>query len=1344
MSHSEAPQLNARFRIDAELARGGMGAVFSAFDNATGQQVALKRLSSNAPAEARILFEREYCVLLSLQHPKIIQVYEYGLDAQGPFYTMELLEGADLRELAPMPARDACRYLRDVASSLALLHARRLLHRDVSARNVRTRPDGSCKLIDFGALMSFGTSDQVVGTPPGIAPEALSGQALDQRTDLYSVGALGYFLLTGRHAYPARNVHALPDVWANQLIPPSFYAPETPQELEALVLQLLSLDVLSRPGSAVEVIDRINAIADFEPDHDAQVARAYVRGTQLVERGREIARGERAIARAKEGHGRAWIIEARAGVGKTRLLNEISVRAQLAGMLVLRVDAAEHVGRIATGRALLAQLLRLHPQLADAAFGPHRELLAQAWPDLFWAQAAERAPRDQPTEDEWSALTVLLEEQLYALTQQKPLLLAVDNVPQSDKQSAAMLMALARRARGASLLLVTTARLPRAELSAAMRGLYESASTIALRGLTAQGSQALLRSTFGDVPHAQRTAQRLHQTTHGNLEHSMVLMERWVSDGVVQYVGGGFNLPLSLPPAALPSGDQVALDRLATCSDTARAIACSVAQLDEPVALETCVSLACCEHDSQAVHRALDELLRVDVLVQSAKGLRFHNERLRGLADASLSAEARAALQQRIATHLAEASDGSFAQQTQAGLQLIRAGQRERGAVLIADAARAALAVELPPEQIAVNYKALEAALEVYREIGKTQLEQLELLVALVMASYDISQAVALRHGDATLAALEAALGTAELSRRSEPVALEELLQALAAAPVLEPGCERTDKTPDVLTLVGWLVRAVASLIGVAAAAIDHEAQARHLAPLRPFQLLGPTNPAALVYDFCRMLTTLSEDRFAEAHKGWSELLERLEHADGLTPPILARMRQAAVFALGLLECQLDDSRALARLPVLESAGTPRALAMVAQLGFLYYGFRGDIDKSNECRERLEVHAVQHGSAWQMEVWANCTASAVYSNTRDVAGNKRTLAQLDRLRRQMPALEQYWERAAGTQRLLAGAPARAVELYERTLARSGPRERVGWGAVQGALANAYNDLGQHARAREICEETLRVCADDLDYVAMLLRAQVELCRALGGVGEHEEAQRRLGELFERYLPNENPLTLGTLHHTAAELALARGDILEFEHHLNMMHSYFAPTRNPALIAQSDRLRHRHASALASPNAEDQAAAAGVVGVTVSHTLMTAHGAIERKQRALELIASQTEASSAFMFTRGFGDEPVLLSALGGREPGSRLLDAVRAMFEAIPEDNDETAIASGALTTTAEPIQDHRLLPLTVTVEAKRLLIGAIAVCGARHYRPVSHALLSDLALQLYRAGDMVSARTLG
>src|SRR5262249_2552198 len=158
---------------------------------ASGRIVAFKQLSSALLGKKRrtieALFEREYHTLVRLKHPRIIEVYDYGLTDAGPYYTMELLDGQDLQQLAPLPYKDVCRHLRDVASSLALIHAHRLLHRDVSPRNVRLTQDGRAKLIDFGALTAFGPATEVVGTPLCMAPEILRRMTLDQRTDLYAL-----------------------------------------------------------------------------------------------------------------------------------------------------------------------------------------------------------------------------------------------------------------------------------------------------------------------------------------------------------------------------------------------------------------------------------------------------------------------------------------------------------------------------------------------------------------------------------------------------------------------------------------------------------------------------------------------------------------------------------------------------------------------------------------------------------------------------------------------------------------------------------------------------------------------------------------------------------------------------------------------------------------------------------------------------------------------------------------------------------------------------------------------------------------------------------------------------
>ena len=135
------------------------------------------------------LFEREFRTLVQLSHPRVIEVYDYGIGDAGPYYTMELLDGSDLRELSPLPWRRACELVFDVCSSLALLHSRRLVHRDISPRNVRCTRDGLAKLIDFGAMVQMGPCAQVVGTPAFVAPEVVQRSALDGRTDLYSLGA---------------------------------------------------------------------------------------------------------------------------------------------------------------------------------------------------------------------------------------------------------------------------------------------------------------------------------------------------------------------------------------------------------------------------------------------------------------------------------------------------------------------------------------------------------------------------------------------------------------------------------------------------------------------------------------------------------------------------------------------------------------------------------------------------------------------------------------------------------------------------------------------------------------------------------------------------------------------------------------------------------------------------------------------------------------------------------------------------------------------------------------------------------------------------------------------------
>jgi len=307
-----------RYRVERLLGEGGMGAVYAVTDLTTKQLLALKRLSPTATASTAALFEREYHTLAGLRHPCIVEVYDYGGDPEGAFYTMELIEGHDLSKEAPMSWRSMCRDLRDAASILGLLHARRLLHRDLSPRNLLRSRSGRLKLIDFGALASFGINREIVGTPPFVAPEVLRAAPLDQRTDLFALGALAYWLVTGAHAFPARTLAELPSLWEHELALPSELLAllkseelePLPRELDALIASLLRIDPSERVANTAELIDQLNSIAELEPESNELAAQGYLDSKAM--------RGQKKSVRTRPPGSRLPTLPSRCGICTVR------------------------------------------------------------------------------------------------------------------------------------------------------------------------------------------------------------------------------------------------------------------------------------------------------------------------------------------------------------------------------------------------------------------------------------------------------------------------------------------------------------------------------------------------------------------------------------------------------------------------------------------------------------------------------------------------------------------------------------------------------------------------------------------------------------------------------------------------------------------------------------------------------------------------------------------------------------------------------------------------------------------------------------------------------------------
>ncbi|HEX6243816.1 MAG TPA: serine/threonine-protein kinase, partial [Polyangiales bacterium] len=450
---------SGRYQLEAEIARGGMGVVYRAHDRLAQRHVAYKRLivsSERQRAHWIALFQREYHTLTQLVHPAIVTAYEFGFDEQAPFYTMELLAGGGLTDAAPLLPDEVCRVIRDVASALGLLHARRLLHRDLSPANVRIQRNGRTKLIDFGALAPFGPVTDVVGTAPFMAPESLARGSIDQRSDLYSLGALAYWALTRATPVRARSLADLPAAWDAPIIPPSQLESGIPPALEELVLSLLSRDPLARPASAAEVIERLTGIAQLGPEPDeARVASSYLERAPLVGRAAVLERFEQALLSVPDG-GRSLLVEAEQGLGRSALLEQLVVQAHLSGATVLRGDVTTDASPFGLTRGLPQTAVAHFPELAASSNEVNgasaSEVTAQheleprqlrAVPPLRTARARAESAWSPVEASERQARTLAhAHATLLRASRIHPLVIVVDDLVRADAESMALLATL--------------------------------------------------------------------------------------------------------------------------------------------------------------------------------------------------------------------------------------------------------------------------------------------------------------------------------------------------------------------------------------------------------------------------------------------------------------------------------------------------------------------------------------------------------------------------------------------------------------------------------------------------------------------------------------------------------------------------------------------------------------------------------------------------------------------------------------------------------------------------------------------------------------------------------------
>ncbi len=264
------------YRVEEQIGVGGMGEVYKAFDDRLDRWVAIKRIRNDKEQadENRERFQREARATAKLNHASIVHLYDIFRDGESDCIVMEYVEGVTLDKLiknGPLEAVQVATLGHEIANGLAEAHSKGIIHRDLKVENVIVTPEGHAKILDFGLARPLLSNEldasltgkgQLVGTSRAMSPEYVGGEAIDHRSDLFSLGVLLYEAVTSHSPFKAHNTLAtLKQVMLHRQTPAHVVNTNVPEELSEVIEHLLAKDPGDRPQDAKEVAHELGQIS---------------------------------------------------------------------------------------------------------------------------------------------------------------------------------------------------------------------------------------------------------------------------------------------------------------------------------------------------------------------------------------------------------------------------------------------------------------------------------------------------------------------------------------------------------------------------------------------------------------------------------------------------------------------------------------------------------------------------------------------------------------------------------------------------------------------------------------------------------------------------------------------------------------------------------------------------------------------------------------------------------------------------------------------------------------------------------------------------------------------------